>query len=262
MTADARPEQLLADLFRLDDRVAVVIGAGGGLGEAIVRGFREAGAVVIVADRDLSAAQRVADSCRSDNAIAVSVDITRSESIDALRTEVERRFDAVDVLVNSAGISARHPAEDFPEDDWDRVLEVNLKGSFLTCQAFGRGMLARRRGTIVNLASIAGRAGIPGTTAYSQSKGGIVQLTRSLAVEWIDRGVRVNAIAPSVFDTPLLHAADAVSSSGTQWMLARTPLGRFGRPDEIVGPALFLASDASSMVTGHVLAVDGGYLAA
>jgi NAD(P)-dependent dehydrogenase (short-subunit alcohol dehydrogenase family) len=123
-------------------------------------------------------------------------------------------------------------------------------------------MLAQGSGSIVNLASIGAAAGYPNTTAYAQSKGGIAQLTRSLAIEWIGRGVRVNALAPSIFETPLVRAPSVVKHSNTEWVLARTPIGRFGQPWEIVGPALFLASQASSMVTGHILAVDGGYLAA
>lgn len=264
MTDDPNvPPDLIANLFRLDGRVAVVIGGGSGLGEAIVRGFVQSGAHVIAADFDVAAATRVAESCSGDgDAIPFEVDVTNRATLDRLVAAAVERFGGVDVLVNSAGIGGRHRAEDFPEDDWDRIIGVNLKGTFLSCQAFGRRMLEQRRGSIVNLASIAGLITLPQTTAYVQSKGGVVQLTRSLAVEWIDRGVRVNALAPSAFQTPLLEAAEAGSSVGSDWMLARTPIGRRGQPWEIVGPALFLASDASSMVTGHVLAVDGGYLAA
>jgi NAD(P)-dependent dehydrogenase (short-subunit alcohol dehydrogenase family) len=249
--------------FRLDGRAAVVTGGAGGLGEAIASGFARAGAAVVIADRNLEAAAEVAARCSENaEAVALPVEVTDRASLRELLSATLAHFGRVDILVNSAGISARHAAEDFPEEDWDRVIGVNLKGLFLACQTFGCRMLEQRSGSIINLASIAGGAGIPGTTAYCQSKGGVVQLTRSLAVEWADRGVRVNALAPSIFDTPLLRAADQVNNAGSRWMLARTPIGRYGQPREIVGPAVFLASEAAAMVTGAILPVDGGFLAA
>jgi NAD(P)-dependent dehydrogenase (short-subunit alcohol dehydrogenase family) len=254
----------LERLFRLDGRVAVVVGGASGLGEAIVHGYCQAGATVVLADRDEAAAAAVAASvaARPNPPLPLPVDVTARASVEALVEEVVRRFGRVDVLVNSAGTAARHPAEEFPEEEWDRVVTLNLKGSFLACQAFGRRMLERRSGSIVNLASIGSSIAYPHTTAYLQSKGGVAQLTRSLALEWVDRGVRVNALAPSIFDTPLVRASDAKASYTSEWIAARTPIGRRGRPHEIVGPAVFLASDAASMVTGHLLQVDGGYLIA
>jgi NAD(P)-dependent dehydrogenase (short-subunit alcohol dehydrogenase family) len=174
--------------------------------------------------------------------------------------DAEARLGPADVLINSAGITHRAPAADFPAAEWHRVLAVNLTGVFLACQAIGRGMLARRRGRIVNIASIAGEIGLPGTAAYSASKGGVVMLTRALAVEWAAFDVRVNAIAPSWFSTnigDLIHREPGYEERA----MRRVPVGRMGRPDELVGAALYLASDASAMVTGHVLAVDGGTLA-
>ncbi len=173
---------------------------------------------------------------------------------------MEQRLGPVDVLVNSAGITRRRPAVEFAEDDWQRVIAVNLTGVFLACQAAGRRMLERRRGRIVKIASIAGEIGLAGTIAYAASKGGVVMLTRALAVEWAAQGVRVNAIAPSWFDTDMGGLMRREPDYAERAM-RRVPMGRMGRPDELVGAVVYLASEASAMVTGHVLAVDGGTLA-
>jgi len=250
------------DLFRLDGRAAVVVGGAGGLGAAMARGLAEAGAAVAVADANAGQAKAVADALTADGlrALALAVDVTDGESVEQMARDAEARLGPVDVLVNSAGITHRSPAADFPAAQWHRVLAVNLTGVFLACQAIGRGMVARRRGRIVNIASIAGEIGLPGTIAYSASKGGVVMLTRALAVEWAPYDVRVNAIAPSWFSTSigdLIHREPDYEARA----MRRVPVGRMGRPDELVGAALYLASDASAMVTGHVLAVDGGTLA-
>jgi NAD(P)-dependent dehydrogenase (short-subunit alcohol dehydrogenase family) len=248
-------------LFRLDGKVALVTGGGSGLGEAISLGFSQAGAAVVIADVNDEAAKAVIESVadRPNAPSFAHVDVTSRASIDALVDEVVRSHGAIDVLVNCAGTSSRHLAEEFPEDVWDRIIALNLKGTFMACQAVGRTMLERRSGSIINLASIGASIVYPHTTAYLQSKGAVAQLTRSLALEWIDRGVRVNAIAPSLFDTPLVRANDSQKSYTSEFIMARTPIARRGRPYEVVGPAIFLASEASSMVVGHVLQVDGGY---
>jgi NAD(P)-dependent dehydrogenase (short-subunit alcohol dehydrogenase family) len=256
------PSGFVDDLFRLDGKIAIVTGGASGLGEAIAHGLRQAGAQVVIADVNEDSARAVAESVADEERppVALRVDVTSRESIDALVQEAVGRYGRIDVLVNSAGTASRHPAEDFPEDVWDRIITLNLKGTFMTCQAVGRQMLAQGSGSIINIASIGASIAYPYTTAYLQSKGGVVQLTRSLALEWIDRGVRVNAIAPSLFDTPLVRANDAQRSVTSEFIMARTPIGRRGQPHEVVGPAIFLASAASSMVVGHVLQVDGGYL--
>jgi NAD(P)-dependent dehydrogenase (short-subunit alcohol dehydrogenase family) len=180
--------------------------------------------------------------------------------VERLAAEVEERLGPIDVLVNSAGITHRSPAADFPEAQWHRVLAVNLTGVFWGCQVVGQRMLARRRGSIVNIASIAGQIGLTGTVAYAASKGGVVMLTRALAVEWASQNVRVNAIAPSWFESnigDLIHREPGYAERA----MRRVPVGRMGKPDELIGAVLYLASAASSMVTGHVLAVDGGTLA-
>lgn len=251
----------VAALFGLNGKVAVVTGGGSGLGASIAGGFAGVGATVVIADIDIRAAEAVAAAINESGGAATArhLDVTDRHAVEASAHDIAGSFGSADVLVNSAGTAARHPAEDFPEDEWDRIIALNLKGSFLPCQAFGRVMLTQRSGSIINLASIGASIAYPHTTAYLQSKGGVAQLTRSLALEWIDRGVRVNAIAPGLFDTPLVRASDSKASLTSDWITARTPIGRRGRPEEIVGPAIFLASDSASMVTGHILQVDGGY---
>ena len=250
------------DLFRLDGQTAVVTGGAGGLGAAMARGLADAGAAVAVADFNADQAKAVADRIATSGAraLAVAVDVADRASVERMGDEAEARHGAIDVLVNCAGITHRSPAAEFPEAEWHRVLAVNLTGVFWGCQVVGQRMLARRRGSIVNIASIAGQIGLTGTVAYAASKGGVVMLTRALAVEWAAQGVRVNAIAPSWFESnigDLLHREPSYAERA----MRRVPMGRMGKPDELIGAALYLASAASTMVTGHVLAVDGGTLA-
>jgi NAD(P)-dependent dehydrogenase (short-subunit alcohol dehydrogenase family) len=192
---------------------------------------------------------------------ALQCDVTDSASIQAALAGILDMAGAIDVLVNSAGTAHRSPAEDFPEQQLERVLTLNLKGTYLTCQAFGRQMLEHGGGSIVNIASIGGLVAYPHSSAYLASKGGVVQLTRGLALEWIGR-VRVNGIAPTLFDTPLTRKG-AMASTVTSDFISRRCL-RDGLPDarHIVGAAIFLASGASELITGHTLPVDDGYLIA
>ena len=248
-------------LFTLEGRTAIVTGAASGLGRTIAVGLGQAGAYVVAADLPGSTTEDTVEEVGSDRAVAVRVDVTKREEIEAMTDAAVRRTGRVDVLVNSAGIGGRGAAEAYPAELWDRVLAVNLTGTFNCCQLVGAHMLAAGSGSIVNIASIGGLVGWAGSLGYQASKGGVVQLTRTLAVEWAGRGVRVNAIAPCTFETAVVARQREAEPDLYPAMLARIPLGRFGVPEEMVGPALFLASDAGAMVTGHILTVDGGYTA-
>jgi NAD(P)-dependent dehydrogenase (short-subunit alcohol dehydrogenase family) len=262
------PVSKFAKLFDLTGKTALVTGAGSGFGRSIAIGFAEYGCQLAVADIDPGKAEETARLvCQVGvRCLPIQVDVAKHDSILRMIDQTEEHFGTIDVLVNCAGISQHDPAELTPLETWDRVLDVNLRGTFLCCQAAGRVMLRQNRGVIINFSSVAGIVGMGrGTNAYCASKGGVNTLTKQLALEWASRGVRVNAIAPCQFFTPGLQEVmddpqfdrEALMKTWT----SNIPLGRVGEQDEIVGPALFLASDASSMVTGVILPVDGGYLA-
>lgn len=258
------PAAFVDGLFRLDGRVAVVTGGGSGLGAAMAAGLAQAGATAVVLDVDEDGTRDTVAAVELDGGagLALRCDVTSSADVEAAAERVASELGRVDVLVNSAGTAFRCPAEDFPEAELDRVLTLNVKGTYLPCQAFGRRMLAAGKGSIVNIASIGGLVAYPHASAYLASKGGVVQLTRALALEWLDRGVRVNAIAPTLFNTPLTRARQQQSSVTSDFIKARMLRPRLGEPEDVVGAAVFLASDASLLVTGHTLPVDDGYLIA
>ena len=250
-------------IFELTDKAALVTGGGGGLGRAICRGFAEAGVRIAVADVSLESANQTVAMLGSDKTrvFAEQLDVTDKQKVESAVAKVVQTWGAIDVLVNCAGRAIRGAALEYREEDWNTIIDVNLKGTFLCCQAAGRSMSARRSGKIINVASIGGFIAYPGSIAYLASKGGVVQLTRGFAVELAPYNVQVNAIAPSLFDTPMV-AGTRSDSESQRYFMDRTPAGRKGRPEEIVGAAIFLAADSSNMVTGHTLAVDGGFLAA
>ena len=248
--------------FRLDGRVAVVTGASSGMGVTFAEALAAAGAEVVVAARRIERLRELVAEIerQGGEAHAVACDVSREEEVDGLVAETERVFGAADLLVNNAGFTTVVPAEEQSIEDWRAHLDVNLTGVFLCAQRFGRSMLEAGRGNIVNVASVLGfvASGQVRQAAYAASKGGVVNLTRELAAQWARRGVRVNALAPGWFPTEM--TADMFGDERSLvWMRGRTPLGRGGQLEELVGPLLFLASDASSFVTGHVLTVDGGW---
>jgi NAD(P)-dependent dehydrogenase (short-subunit alcohol dehydrogenase family) len=248
--------------FRLDGKVALVTGASAGIGEALALGLAGAGAQVVVTARRQERLDALVERIRATggDALAVACDIASAAEVDRLVGAALARFGHVDVLVNNAGFVEVVPAESEPLDTFEAVVDVNLVGAFRCAQRCGREMLAQGSGAIVNVASILGVVGVGQIpqASYAASKGGLVNLTRELAAQWARRGVRVNALAPAWFPSEMTAEMFADERS-QEWMKQRTPLGRPGRVEELVGPLLFLASDASSYVTGHVLLVDGGW---
>ena len=258
------PRGYVKHLFDIRGRVAVVIGGGSGLGAAISVGFAQAGATVVVADINVERASQTAKciESRRGQAQAVTVDVVNRGSVEAAADEVIGEFGSVDVLVNSAGSVFRCPAEDFPEERFDYIVGLNLKGTYLCCQGFGRKMLTQGRGSIINMASIGSFIAYPMASVYLASKGGVIQMTKALALEWHDRGVRVNAIGPTLMDSPMTRAGAHRASITADFITSRMLSPRLGLPRQLIGAAIFLASDASELVTGHTIMCDDGYLTA
>jgi NAD(P)-dependent dehydrogenase (short-subunit alcohol dehydrogenase family) len=252
----------LRHIFDLTGRVALVTGAGQGLGEAIADGFAQFGATVAVVDINLQNARSVAHRINASggNAIAVQCDVSDPAQVVATVARTVEQLGKIDILAAVAGIGDRNPAEDMTFEQWNRVIAINLTGVWLFDQEVGKHMIARGEGgSIINMASIAGQVAVStGNANYCASKGGVIALTRVLAIEWARFKIRVNAIAPVQFKTPLILQLVERKPEALTYFLENIPLGRLGEVHEIVGPAVFLASEASSMVTGIVLNVDGG----
>jgi NAD(P)-dependent dehydrogenase (short-subunit alcohol dehydrogenase family) len=251
-------------MFDLTGKVAVVTGGAGGLGHPIALGLAKAGADIVVDDLAKADPQKVADEIKAlgRKALAVSYDVTSVEAMQQMVDEVKKEFGHIDILVNVAGINARFSAEEMPAEEYEKVVRFNTLGTFLPCQAVGKLMIEQKKGKIVNMGSVRGWvAPSIGGTAYASSKGGVHQLTRTLAVEWAKYGINVNAIAPALIMTDMTREFLSKPEVYSK-MTAEIPLARLGVPEDLMGAVILLASDASDFITGQIIYVDGGLYAA
>jgi len=252
----------ILDRFKLTDRVALVTGASRGIGRGYAEALAEAGAHVVLAARSADELKELAHRLTRGErrALAVPTDVSRETDLDALVEATLQEFGRVDILVNNVGITARYPAEEFPAEEWDRVMNVDLRSIFLLCQKVARVMKGQGGGKIINTASLCCEIGVPLTAAYSAAKGGLKQLTKVLAVEWAKYGINVNAIGPGYIRTEMTEPLFR-NPRRYQLVLERVAIPRWGTPEDLKGAVVFLASSASDYVTGQVLYVDGGWLA-
>ena len=254
--------ELSDKVFNLTNKVAIITGGARGLGRGMALGLAKYGANIVIADLWFSEASETTKEIESlgRKSLAIEVDVTKSDSINEMVKKTLEEFDKIDILVCSAGISVRKPALEITEEDWDRVIDIDLKGTFLCDQAVGREMIKRGGGKIINISSVSGQLGHPNRAPYTASKGGVVLLTKALAVEWAKYNINVNAIGPGFFRTPLTE--DYLSNERVyKEIVSKIPMGRPGKVEDLIGPVVFLASDASNYVTGHTLFVEGGRIA-
>jgi NAD(P)-dependent dehydrogenase (short-subunit alcohol dehydrogenase family) len=246
----------------LTSKTAVVIGGTSGIGLGLAKGLAQAGANVVPSGRRTELVRSAAEEVKKigRKSLALTCDVSDRATLEALLAATSAEFGGVDILVNCAGRTKRTPTLEVSEDEWNGSLETNLNGTLRACQVFGRHMIERKYGRIINIASLTSFVGLHEVAAYAASKSGVAALTKCLAIEWARHGVCVNAIAPGVLRTDM-NAALLDGTARGQELLLRTPMQRFGKTEELVGAAVFLASDAASFVTGHLLVVDGGFLA-
>ncbi len=252
-------------MFRLDGKVAVVIGGAGGIGEIMAKALAAQGAKVAVASRNLQKITDIAKAIQTETkseTLGLSVDVTDKNSVDTLAETVLKKFGTVDILINSQGINTKRPADNFPIADWDALFNVNVRGTMLACSAFGKTMIAKKSGKIINISSVRGlRATLwGGNEGYSASKGAVDMMTRALASEWAPHNINVNAIAPLLIRTPL--AAPTLNDpEKLRTYVANVPFKRIGEPQDLAGLCIFLACQASDFITGQVIYLDGGLTA-
>ena len=248
--------------FDLKGKVAIVTGGVGGLGCAISLTLADAGADVVIADLNEGEGNKMVGQIKKKRrkSLYFKIDVTSSKDVNAMCVQVVKEFGSLDVIVNCAGITKRLEPLNFPEEVFDRVIAVNLKGTFLCAQAAARHMVNQGGGKIINIASIGGMVALPNTVAYCSSKGGVVNMTRALALDLAKYKINVNAVAPALANTPI--AMQVFQDKSTlDWFTSRIPLGRLAKPQDVANAVLFLASPASDFITGHILAVEGGWLA-
>jgi len=252
---------MILDTFTLTDRVAIVTGAGQGLGEAIATAMGEAGACVVLTGRKRATldavAARITDG--GGKALVVPGDVSKRGDHKRIEDAALNKWGRIDILVNNAGTNVRVPTEDYREEDWDTVVNTNLKGTFFLTQLVARRMIEQSYGKIIHIASLASITGLPNISAYTAAKGGIGALTYQMSIEWAKHNINVNAICPGYIRTPLTQSVQD-SERGT-FIQGRVPMGRWGEPEDIAGTAVFLASPASDYLTGQLIVVDGGWMA-
>ncbi len=248
--------------FNLNGKIALITGATQGIGAALARGFGEAGATVVVNARDRSKLDTFVSSLGDSGIKAYGsfFDITVPASVKTAVEEIETNIGPIDILVNNAGVIKRFPAEDLEEDDWDIVIRTNLTAPFILSKYVGRNMISRKSGKIINICSLMSELGRDTVSAYAAAKGGLKMLTRNLATEWAHHNIQVNGIGPGYIATPINTAYRELGNPLNDYILSRTPAGRWGTPEDLVGAAIFLASGASDFVNGQVIYVDGGLL--
>ena len=252
----------IQSLFDLSGRVALVTGSSAGIGHTLARGLAAAGAKVIVNGRDAGKLDEAAARLRDQGAevVTAAFDVTDAEAVDAAVLRLEAEVGAIDILVNNAGVQRRAPLEDFPRAQWRELMQTNLDSVFYVGQAVARAMIPRRRGKIINVCSVQSELGRPSIAPYAASKGAVKMLTKGMAIDWGPHGLQVNGLGPGYFETQLTEAL-VKNEEFTRWLVGRTPSRRWGDVDDLIGAAVFLASDASNFVNGHVLYVDGGVTA-
>jgi len=248
--------------FDLTGRLALITGSSAGIGFALARGLAQSGATIVLNARSADKLEQAAKTLRTEGAtVHTSVfDVTRSAEVTKAIAAIENDIGPIDILVNNAGMQRRAPLEDFPEDQWHELMRTNVDSVFLVGQAVARHMIGRKKGKIINICSVQSELGRPNIAPYTASKGAVKMLTKGMAIDWGQHGIQVNGLGPGYFKTELTEAL-VKNQEFSSWLIGRTPSRRWGDVEDLVGPAVFLASDASNFVNGHILYVDGGVTA-